>query len=179
MRYYKLLLLALLLSLWGIPVHAQKMAIKTNALYDGTTTLSAELEFATGKKTSLSLLGAYNPWTFRNDKMMHLGAVQPAFRYWFCERFEGHFVGIHVHEVEFFGNLKSKRYDGHLVGTGISWGYDWILSNHWNIEAEVGFGINWVWFKESECIPCMKDYVRRKEHFFSPTRIALSIVYVL
>lgn len=178
MKRYQILLL-FLLSLFPTAVAAQKMAIKSNALYWGTTTLNAELEFATGRKTSILLLGAYNPWNFRDGKMMHVGAVQPEFRYWFCERFEGHFIGLHAHEAEFFGGLKKKRYDEHLVGTGLSWGYDWILSNHWNLEAEVGFGINWVWYKQSDCIPCRKDYVRKKDHFLSPTKVALSFVYVL
>jgi len=113
---------------------------------------------------------------------MHLGAFQPELKYWFCERFEGHFLGVHAHGAQFFGDfvgLSNQRYDGYLVGAGISWGYDWILSNHWNLEVEIGVGVNRVWYKESECLPCLKNVERKHNTFFSPTKIAFSIVYLL
>ena len=92
--------------------------------------------------------------------MMHFLAFQPAYRYWFCERFEGHFIGYHAHGMQYFGDFwglsDNRRYDGYLVGAGVSWGYDWILAPHWNLEFEAGFGINYTWYKEGECIPCMK-----------------------
>jgi len=173
-----------LFCLLFIPVlKAQKVAFKTNALYwMAAGTMNLELEFGLGKKTSLALSGLYNPWTFKNDKMMHVGALQPEFKYWFCERFEGHFLGIHAHGAQFFGDfvgLSNKRYDGYLVGAGISWGYDWILSNHWNLETEIGFGVNYTWYKESECLPCLKNVEQKNKTFFSPTRLALTIIYLL
>ncbi len=146
-------------------------------------TMNLEAEVGLGQKTSLALSGLYNPWTFRDDKMMHLGALQPEFKYWFCERFEGHFIGIHAHGAQFFGDFwglsrNNKRYDGYLVGAGISWGYDWILSNHWNLEVECGVGVNHTWYKESECLPCMKASERKTKTFFSPTKLAISFVYL-
>ena len=143
--------------------------------------MNLEAELGLGRRTSLSVAGMYNPWTFEGDKMMHLGAVQPELKYWFCERFEGHFVGLHVHGAQFFGDLlgyDNKRYDGYLAGVGLSWGYDWILSNHWNLEVELGYGINRAWYKESECLPCVKSLVSKEKTFHSPTRIALSLAYL-
>lgn len=179
----KRLLCGLFFCVFTLVVNAQKVAYKSNLLYLGTTTLNAEWEIGLSPKTTMSVLGAYNPWTFRDDKMMHLWAVQPEYKYWFCERFEGHFVGVHAHGAQFFGDFwglnKDHRYDGYLVGAGASWGYDWILSPHWNLELELGFGVNRVWYKESDRLPCVKCTEKKTKTFFSPTKVALSLVYGL
>ena len=86
---------------------------------------------------------------------------------------------MHAHGAQFFGGFHSKRYDGYLVGAGVSWGYDWILSRHWNIEAQIGFGINYTWYKESDRLPCYKCGIDKDKTFFSPTKLAISLVYVL
>ena len=41
--------------------YAQKVAVKTNLLYDATTTMNLGLEIGLGKKWSLDLSGNYNP----------------------------------------------------------------------------------------------------------------------
>lgn len=179
----KPLVLGLYFIVVSLCANAQKQALKTNLLYWATTTLNAEWEVGLGPKSSFALMGAYNPWTFHDDKMMHFWAVQPEYKYWFCERFEGHFVGVHAHGAQFYGDFwglnKDHRYDGYLVGAGVSWGYDWILSPRWNLELELGFGINRVWYKESERLPCLKGSERKTRTFLSPTKVALSLVYEL
>ena len=32
------------------------------------------------------------------------------------------------------------RYDGSLYGVGISYGYQWIISKRWSMEATIGVG---------------------------------------
>ena len=182
-RYHrKLLLVGTICFLFSPVLRAQNVAVKTNTLYwMAAGTMNAEVEFGLSRRTTFALSGLYNPWTFKDDRMMHLGAVQPELKYWFCERFEGHFVGLHVHGAQFFGDLLGfgdKRYDGWLAGAGLSWGYDWILSTHWNMEFEVGYGINHAWYKETDCLPCVKSYVNRQKTFHSPTKIALSFAYL-
>lgn len=159
-------------------LHAQDIALKTNTLYWLTTTTNASVEFALKPKWTLELSAAYNPWTFKDDKKMRFWLAQPEVKYWFCEKFEGHFVGIHLHGAQFFGGFNDKRYDGYLAGGGISYGYDWILSPHWNLELELGVGYARLWYKESPRIPCMKCYEDKHKNYFGPTRAALSFVYI-
>ena len=75
---------------------AQKLAVKTNALYWGTATPNLGLEYAMADRWTLELEGGYNPWTFDSEKNMKIKhwLVSPEVRYWFCESFLGHFVGI-------------------------------------------------------------------------------------
>ena len=92
--------------------YSQDFALKTNGLYWATTTLNMGVEKALGNQVTLEADVAYNPWTFREDKKMHLLIAQPELKYWLCEKYEGHFVGIHLHGGQFFGGFGSKLYDG-------------------------------------------------------------------
>ena len=177
MKQRLLVLFATILSVIPYTL-GQDVAVKTNGLYWATTTMNAAVEIATSNKVTLELMGAYNPWTFRDDKKMRFWLAQPEVKYWFCEKFEGHFVGAHIHGAQFFGGWNRKRYDGYLAGFGFSYGYDWILSPHWNLEAEIGVGYAHLWFKESDRIPCTKCKVRHHRGYVGPTRAALSISYI-
>ena len=89
-----------LLLACGWSAHAQKVAVKTNLLYGaGTLTPNLGVEFGLGKRTTLDISGGYNPWNRQgtatdNKKWVH-NIVQPEFRYWLCQRFNGHFFGVH------------------------------------------------------------------------------------
>lgn len=172
------MLLVVILTGMTIKTAAQEVAVKTNGLYWLATTPNIGLEVATSNKISLELTGAYNPWTFKNNKKLRFWLAQPEVKYWFCEKFEGHFVGIHAHGAQFYSTLAGKRRDGYLAGGGISYGYDWILSPHFNIEAEIGLGYARLWYKESDCIPCMKSYERKHKDYVGPTKVALSLIYI-
>lgn len=176
-KFLILIMVTALVGLWH-KAHAQDIAVKTNGLYWLATTPNIGVEFATGNKWTLELSGAYNPWTFKDDKKMRFWLVQPEMKYWFCEKFEGHFVGMHVHGAQFFGGFNEKRYDGYLAGFGFSYGYDWILSPHWNLEAEIGLGYAHLWYDESKRIPCRKCQTPKRKNYIGPTKAALSLIYI-
>ena len=169
--------------------HAQKAAIKTNVLYDVTTTFNLGAEFGLSPKWTLDVSGNYNPWTFDNNKKWKHWFVQPEARYWFCEKFNGHFFGIHAHggqynfgNTDFFGlasdNIKNHRYEGWFVGAGIAYGYAWVLSKHWNIEAEIGVGYAYTKYDKYDFGKCGNKIKDDNYHYFGPTKAALSLVYV-
>lgn len=87
--------LFLLMLLFSITVSAQKIAVKTNLLYDATTTLNLGTEFRVAPRWTIDLSGNYNPFSFKNDKKMKHWLVQPEARYWLCEAFNGHFFALH------------------------------------------------------------------------------------
>ena len=47
---------------------APLIGVKTNALYWLTTTINVGAEIGLGKKTTVDLLGTYNPWSFEDNK---------------------------------------------------------------------------------------------------------------
>lgn len=172
----KLLFLFAFLCLGGSG-NAQNVAVKTNALYWATTTPNASIEIGLSNKFTTDWQVAYNPWTFKDDKKMRFWLVQPELRYWFCERFEGHFIGVHLHGAQYYGGFKNKRYDGYLAGGGLTYGYDWILSPHWNLEALIGAGYAHLWYKESPRIPCSKCHQDKTKNYWGVTKLAVSVSY--
>ena len=75
--------------------------------------------------------------------------IQPELRYWFCEPAGGHFIGIHAIATQYnigghkFFHIfdKGYRYEGWGAGAGFTYGYSWMLSRRWAIEAYLGLGI--------------------------------------
>ena len=56
---------------------AQEVAVKTNGLYWMTTTLNAGVEVGLSRKVTLELTGAYNPWTFKDNKKLRFWLAEP------------------------------------------------------------------------------------------------------
>lgn len=192
MKTIKFLLLAILMLTCAIGMHGQeknyympKFAIKTNALYWATTTANLGFEVGLSKKLTLDVSGNYNPWEFSNNKQIKHWLVQPELRYWLCERFYGHFFGLHAHYAEanvsnlnIFG-LGDYRYQGNIYGAGISYGYQWILNKRWSMEATVGVGYARLNFDKYNCGTCGSKIGKEHKNYFGPTKIALSIIYVI
>lgn len=94
-------LLFILLICQSVNLHGQQTAIKTNVLFWGTTTPNAGVEVGISRQFTVEVWGAYNAWKFPNDMKLNLYLIQPEARYWFCRKFEGHFVGVHGHYGHF------------------------------------------------------------------------------
>ena len=73
-----------------------QVGIKTNLLGWTTASPNLSLEWGIGKKSTLNISGSFNPFRFSDGKQRKYWLVQPEYRYWFCEKFNGHFLGFHV-----------------------------------------------------------------------------------
>ena len=138
----------LLLAVFAAPcAKAQNVGLKTNLLYDALLSPTVGVEVGVAPKWTVDLSGTLNAWTV-NDHRWKQWMVQPEGRYWFCQRFAGHFVAAHALGGQFnFGNidadfkflgtdfskLKDERYQGWMAGAGVAYGYSWILNRNWNI----------------------------------------------
>lgn len=161
------------------------LVVKTNALYWATTTPNLGIEFGLSKKLTLDVSANYNPWGFSDNKKMKHWLVQPELRYWTCERFYGHFFGLHGHFAEYnvggiklFG-LENYRYRGNLYGAGISYGYHWILGNQWSIEASVGVGYAHLDYDKYNCKKCDSKIKEDTNEYWGPTKASISFIYVI
>ena len=174
-------------------VSAQNVALKTNLLADGLLSPNLGIEIALAPKWSFDLTGQINFWAVNDHRWKHW-LVQPEARYWFCERFAGHFLGFHLIGGEYnfgkikngvkflgsdFSNLTDKRYQGWGAGAGIAYGYAWILSEHWNLEAELGVGWIYTRYDVFPCAQCGTKLENDRSHnYFGPTKAAVSLVYL-
>ena len=91
----KKILVCILFILGLLPTEskAQKIVVKSNLLYDATTTMNLGLEVALARKWTLDIPVNYNPWKFDDTRLKHWG-IQPELRYWFCESFNRTFIGV-------------------------------------------------------------------------------------
>ena len=199
----KYLIIVLLLD-FAFPsmVSAQKVGLKTNALYWATTTPNIGAEVALVDRFTFYVEGGYNPWTLNknievNRKMKHF-LVSPEVRYWFCESFNGHFMGINANYTQFNissipvppvffdlkalpvqpGDSKSVRNQGWAAGAGITYGYQWILGKNWNLEATLGLGYWYTVYDQYENRKCGLFQQSFERHLFCPTRCGLSFIYL-
>ncbi|MCC8036083.1 MAG: DUF3575 domain-containing protein [Rikenellaceae bacterium] len=174
-----------LLFLLPVIANGQKIGVKSNLLYDATATVNLGFEAALGHKTTLDISGNYNGWSFGDARWRHW-LIQPEFRYWLCERFEGHFLGLHGHYAQYNvgginlnDNMNNNRYQGYLYGAGLSYGYQWVVGKRWNLEATVGAGYARMFDRKIPLAEC-GEMVRKKHYnYWGPTKIGLSFIYII
>ena len=93
------LLILLFLALGN--AFAQKIGVKSNLLYDATTSLNLGIELGIAPQWTVDVSGNYNAWTFSDNHKIKHWFVQPEARWWPCQKFSGHFVGAHLLGGEF------------------------------------------------------------------------------
>ena len=164
---------------------APLVGVKTNAIYWLTTTINVGAEIGLGRKTTVDLLGTYNPWSFGDNKKVKHWLIQPEFRYWTCERFNGHFWGLHAFYGEFnMGGIKmlglrKYRYEGTLYGAGIAYGHQWILGKRWNLEATIGVGYARIEYDKYEYQTCGPYIKKGTKDYIGPTKVGINFIYII
>lgn len=188
-------ILVFLALLFGcIPVsRAQVVAVKTNLVYGATAFApNLGLEFGLGKRSTLDLGAGYNWFTNNNDsnkKLVHWLA-QAEYRYWFCQKFNGHFIGAHAlgtqyniagHDLRWlFGSeAKEHRYEGWGVGAGISYGYQFFLGKRWSLEATLGVGYVRLNYDRYKCPRCGELQGSEHRNYFGPTKAGITLIYLI
>lgn len=187
--------------MWTTATQAQNAALKTNLLYDATTTPNIGLELGLGRRTTAQVFYGLNPWTFNGsngeDKKAKHWLVMPEVRWWPCTAMNGWFFGVHGMTGQFnaakvnlplpgtfFGGdnigkeVRDYRYEGTYLGGGVTTGYQWILSRHWNLEAEVGVGYDHVWSRKYPCGECGTLIDKSSSNYVGLTKAGLSLMYV-
>lgn len=189
--------LGILLFMLGMALpslSAQNVGIKTNLLYDALLNANIGAEVGVAPKWSVDLSADVNFWNLSHDRKWKHWFVQPEARYWFCEAFNGHFVGAHLLGGQYnMGNfdfpfslpglnrheLRDNRRQGWAVGAGVAYGYSWLLGRHWNIEAEIGVGYLFTKYDVYECAGCgRKTQEGVKKNYLGPTKAAVNLIYV-
>ena len=167
MKFKWIVMMVMLFFLTGIK--AQEVVLKTNLVSDAILSPNLGVEIGMAPRWTLDLNGNINAWNINGHSWKHW-MVQPEARYWFCNRWAGHFVGAHIHGGQYnvgalknnisflgsdFSNLSDKRYQGWFAGVGVAYGYAWI------------------------CATCGKKIEKDKpHHYVGPTKAAVNLVYV-
>ena len=168
-------------------------AVKTNLLYAaGTLTPNLAFEVGVGRRSTIELSGSWNQWhrkgTAESNKKFNHYIVRPEYRYWFCERFTGHFIGGHLfggqfnisqYEIPLFGFKKEHRNRGYMYGGGITYGYHLPLARRWSAEFHIGVGVAQLEYEQYDCAVCVREYERKSKTYFGPTRAGINLVFMI
>lgn len=200
MKRYLIIAVFAFLASFG-SANAQKVAIKTNALYWATATPNIGMEFAMGDRWTFELEGGYNPWNLdsNNMKVKHW-LVSPEVRYWFCNSFQGHFIGINANYTQFnigglpqgmpnlFVNLNTEvpmpdlsvaRIQGWAVGAGLTYGYAFPIARRWNMEFTVGYGLWYTEYDQFESRKCGLFQQSVGRLALGPATAGISFIYMI
>jgi hypothetical protein len=177
----------------GTSARAQQVAVKSNLLADAVLSPNLGVEVGIAPRWTIDLSGQLNLWSLSHERRWEHWLVQPEARYWFCERFNRHFVAAHLLGGEYnighlhnswnflgtdFSKLSDYRYRGWFVGAGVGYGYSWILGRHWNLEGEIGVGYTYSRSDEYRCHGCsQKERDDVSHHYVGPTKAAVNLVY--
>lgn len=174
--------------------NAQDIAIKTNVLGDAMGSLNIGVECRLADRWTLDLSGHLDPWTRKDGSFRKHAFAQPEARWWFCDTFSGHFLGLHAHggifnvggidtQLNFLTNdfsvLNDSRFQGWFAGAGLAYGYDLILGRHWNLEFEIGAGYAYTRYDQFECQECGSVLAENMtHHYIGITKAAISLVFI-
>lgn len=178
-------------SYGGLQKSLPRFAIKTNLLY-GAVALAPNLafEFATGPKQTIALSGSYNGWrrddnNLNDTKQLVHSIFKAEYRWWMCERFNGHFFGAHALYSRYHVSGKDvpllfdkeNRYNGYGVDVGASYGYNLPLANRWGLEFSVGIGAAYLKYDKFDCAVCETQAVKSDKWYFGPTQAGITLVF--
>ena len=188
--------------------NAQTLALRNNLLYDATLTpnIGAELRIDSAWTAGVNIgLNAWDIDKSKNKKWRHF-LIAPNIRRYFGHKSDkpasSSLWGIpadasrHISYLELdaifshfnvgntkipFGLYKSiqdRRLQGDLFALGGKYGYSWILSRDWRLEAEAGIAIGYAWFKEYDCDHCGNYYGKGDRIFLLP-QLGINVVYII
>lgn len=148
------------------------------------------VSYAIGNKSTVELTGSLRPWKRSEEYVNRYWLLQPEYKYWTCQKYNGFFWGGYLNGGQFniggkklpfgiFSQLKRHRYEGWLAGGGISCGYHWMLNDHWNIETSVGVGYEFIHYRQYNCVDkCAKLREEGKYHYVGPSKASISLIYL-
>lgn len=167
--------------------------ITTNVLY-GSVFLAPNLGVEMGIKPrrSIEITGSYNNWkkdkkTLNDKKQLRHAFVRPEYRWWLCERFNGHFFGAHAfwasynvsgHKIPLIFK-KKYRYDGQAYGVGATYGYVLPLAKQWNMAFHFGAGVAYMDYDKFTCEVCDRDPKKTEKFYLGPTRIGITFSFII
>ena len=168
-----------------------RVALRTNLLYDATLSPNLGVDVRVDSLRTVGLLAGVNAWDIdkaKNKKWRHMLFSLRARKYRDSIFHKGYYEADLIYSHYNVGNtkipfgiysaVKDRRLQGDLVALGGKYGYSWILSRTWRIEAEAGVAVGYAWFKEYDCDHCGTYYGKGDRIFLLP-QLGVNVVYII
>lgn len=158
--------------------------------------MSLGVEFRLSRRTSLDVSGVWNPWTFKDETCYKQWSVMPELRWWPSQKgawdrrnsaLTGHFLGLHLLGGEYnytrirlpfnaFPDLKGHRFQGWMLGGGLTYGYRYNVSKRIALEAFASVGVAHVHYDKYTCGKCGERLSEGHKLYVGPTKLGFSLV---
>lgn len=168
---------------------AERLALKTNLLYDALLMPSLEIEYRISDRWTVQVEGDIAWW--KNDgkrKYYQVATVSPEGRWWFGQKkgspWHGHYIGVFGGFTWFDLENKKRGYQGKAETVGVSYGYMFPIGKRLSLEA--GIGVGYLHSKYEEYLPA--DYMggthyvyqqTSRLNYFGPLKLKLALVWRL
>ena len=178
---------------------AQHNALSTNLAYDATLSPNLALELRLSPSWSARVGAGLQAWDLdsrpaHNKKLRHLLVSAGARRYFDQQRdtvqsrrssflelnvlYSHYNVGGFKFPFGLYSAVKDRRLQGDLVALGAQYGYSWMLSRSWAVEAEAGVAVGYAWFKEYDCPHC-GSFLGDGDRIFLLPQLGINVVYII
>lgn len=167
------------------------MALRTNLLYDATLSPNLGVDVRVDSLWTVGLLVGINAWDINkaeNKKWRHALFSIRARKYRDSLFHKGYYEADVIYSHYNVGNtkipfglysaVKDHRLQGDLIALGGKYGYSWILSRTWRIEAEAGVAVGYAWFKEYDCPHC-GTFIGNGDRIFLLPQLGINVVYII
>lgn len=167
-------------------------AVKVDLLYGLTTfTPNIGLEVGLSPHSTLEFTWGWNQLnhngTKNGNKKLNHGLGRLEYRWWLCERYNGHFFGGHLFGAKYnIGGYevptlfkREFRYEGWAFGAGLTYGYHLALTRRLGIDFHIGVGVAHMKQTRFECPRCGTEIDRKSQLWFGPTRAGIDLVFLL
>jgi len=168
-----------------------RVALRTNLLYDATLSPNLGVDVRVDSLWTVGMLAGLNAWDIDKEKNKKWRHALFSFRarkyrdslfhkgYYEADLIYSHYnVGNTKIPFGLYSAVKDRRLQGDLIALGGKYGYSWILSRTWRIEAEAGVAVGYAWFKEYDCDHCGTYYGKGDRIFLLP-QLGVNVVYII
>jgi len=186
LQHFGISLFIATMLLTSLSCHAQRLAVKNDAIYDALLIPNLGMELKTGGHTTVDVEAIYDPISFQSDKKWKNWSVQPEVRFWGCKPFSGMFIGLNalaggfnVARIPVF-DFNDKRAQCHLFyGGGVTLGNHYVISPRWGVETKVSLDFVHIEYSRYRCGTCGYKEDDIVTNYAGPTSLSVALIYVI
>lgn len=180
-------MIAVLLLAAGVRAGAQEMSVSTNLMgYVNLGTMNLETSWGFARHWTANAGIRYNPFTFPGregvaDRMQsRQRTVALGARYWPWHIHSGWWLAGKAQYQEFNrgGLTEAETVEGDRFGGGLTGGYTYMVSEHFNLEFGAGAWAGYEIYTTYACPECGRVVDSGQRKFFLPNEVVLGLVYV-
>ena len=179
----KILLAIVMLMVAKTSLHAQRIAVTTNALEDIVLTPNLGVDIVISDRQSLTFDASFAPYKIADSFHNKCMVLRAGYKYWFNQALYAHYVGFDAVVSSSDIGLGKFQSKDEYFGVGIGYGYSFILSKRLNLVPNIGVGIAYAHNYEGndQMIAPGQGVLATTNKGFIPilTRLGVTIQYIL